>query len=145
MHFHICSCRYTSIPTNFDLQSLLHLVYIRAHYFPLSILRLLRAYCSGISLIDTLIKRFYYSTLSLLVRLLPHYRQRRCDTAKANLVRSTAEIFRNSDLSQQLPFVPKKKMLAGINFLLFRIAFTICAEANASCFPKPHPYTFLLF
>ena len=30
-------------------------------------------------------------------------------------------------------------------YKLFRIAFTVCAEANASCFPKPHPYTFLLF
>ena len=48
---------------------------------------------------------------SLLVRHLPHYRQRRCDTAKAKHVRSAPETFKGLELSQQLPFVPKRRCL----------------------------------
>ena len=64
---------------------------------------------------------------------------------KHRLVRSIPETFKGLGLSQQTALCPQKAMLAGISSLLFRIAFTVCAEANASCFPKPHPYTFLLF
>ena len=61
------------------------------------------------------------------------------------LVRSTPETLKGLGLSQQIAFCPQKAMLAGMISLLFRIAFTVYAEVNASCFPKPHPYTFLLF
>ena len=49
------------------------------------------------------------------------------------------------DYPNNSTFCPQKAMLAGMISLLFMIAFTVYTEANASCFPKPHPYTFLLF
>lgn len=46
-------------------------------------------------------------------------KQRRCDTAKAKLVRSAHETFQGLGLSQQTAFCPQKKMLAGIIHLNF--------------------------